>query len=220
MAMIKYQIDNINLLDYGIRVSDTKGLLDLPKMKRPLTTDWPDRYGEHVDLSAPRFESREIVMTCYLKTSSQTEFLTRINNFYTQRLISSGAKQLLVEYAIGKPLVFMVYAPHGLDMKRETRWNAQKMIGTFLLKLREAEPFKKTYRFIASPGNMKVTLNFTTTREATVYWGDGQFITTTATEVSLEHTYATAGTYYIPIVGYVQDIIVTATNATLIWNLQ
>lgn len=217
--MIQYLIDNVNLATYGVRVSNSDGLLDVPKMKKPLSVSWPDRHGEQVDVSQVRFEARDITLNCYMMASGRSEFLTRVNEFAAGLLMTPGLKQLAVLYDANKPLVYMVYFPHGIEIKRATKWIAARQTGVFQLKLREPEPIKKVLRFAAITGNMQVSLAFGSTRQVTVYWGDKQSTTTNTPAPSLNHTYQVAGTYHIIVTGVIEDVNNVITNATIIWEL-
>lgn len=217
--MIQYLIDNIDLKTYGVRVSDTEGLFDLPKMKKPLSVNWPDRHGEQVDVSQVRFEPRDITISCYMIAQGRTEFLIRVNEFAAGLLMSTGLKQLVVVYDSNKPLTYMVYMPDGLNIKRSTKWNAARHTGVFELKLREPEPVKKVLRFTALTGNMQVSLAFASNRQVTVHWGNKKSTATNTPSVSLTHTYQVAGTYYIVLTGVIEDINNLVTNATIIWEL-
>lgn len=217
--MIQYLIDNIDLKTYGVRVADTSGLLDIPKMKKPLSVNWPDRHGEQVDLSQVLFEPRDITLNCYMMASSRSEFLTRVNEFAATVLMSPGLKQLIVIYDNSKPLAYMVYFPDGLDIKRSTRWHAARQTGVFQLKLREPEPVKRVLRFSALTGNMQVSLAFTSIKQVTVYWGDKRSDVTHTSTPGLTHTYQVAGTYYIVMTGLMEDVNNVVTNAATIWEL-
>lgn len=217
--MISYKLDNVELSTYGVRVKNTEGLHDLPKMKTPLTSDFPDRHGERVDLTSVFYEAREIELECWIEASSRADFLTKLNTFITTALVKTGLRQLVVEYDTTKPLCFLCYFADGLNVTRETKWNAQRMFGTFTLKLREPEPFKKVLKFTATAESLTCNLAFTTPKSVTVFWGDGTSQAVNATSANLSKTY-TAGTYIIAIVGNANEITNVVTNATTIWSLQ
>lgn len=216
--MINYLIDGTNLMDLGIGVKETSGLLDVPKMKKPLTVSWNDRHGEQVDLSSVRFETREITLTCYMIATSRLDFLTRVNTLAASLLMTPGLKQLRVEYEASKPLVYMVYFPHGLDIKRATKWNAARHTGEFQLKFREPEPVKKVLKFVASAGNLQVNLSFSSNKQVTVHWGDKTITATNTDNPSISRTYQAAGTYYIVLAGVIEELTNLITNAQIIWE--
>lgn len=218
--MIKYSINGIALSTWGVLVSNARGLYDLPKMKAPLAVNWPDRHGEQVDLSAPVYEAREITLECVIMADGRDGFLEGVNTFISGALIGPGLKQLVVEYDTNLPLVFMVYFHAGLDINRQTSWNAEKMAGTFTLKLKEPEPFKKVYKFVAAGETMACNLSFTSNKHVTVYWGDGSKLETNSGTPALTHEYTAEGIYYIAVTGVVEEITGITTNATLVWNLQ
>lgn len=218
--MIKYTINGTSLSHWGVLVSKTKGLHDLPKMKQPLTVNWPDRHGEQVDLTAPRYEAREITLECVILAEGRDEFLETLNTFITEALLGPGLKQLVVEYETTMPLVYLVYFAAGIDINRQTSWDAARMAGTFTMKLREPEPFKKVYKFVAVGETMQCNISFTSPGQVTVYWGDGAMSETNTGTPSLQHEYDTEGVFYVAVYGVVEEITNISTNATLVWNLQ
>lgn len=219
--MISYKIDGVELSTYGIRVSNTKGLHNLPKMKKPLTTSFPDRHGERVDLSSVYYEARDIELDCWIEATSRIYFLTKLNTFITTALVKTGLRQLLVAYDSSKPLCYMCYFESGLDVTRETKWNAARMFGSFTLKLREPEPFKRLYKFTPIEGDMDCNFAINCPTSLTLYWGDGTSTHMPAGESNAVKNYTTPGiTFYIALVGNVNEITSIGTIAVEIWNLQ
>lgn len=64
VRQLDYYLNGVNFKDYDIRVSSSEGVLDLPKLKTPLSVDWPDYHGEIVDLDDKRVEARVIKLNC------------------------------------------------------------------------------------------------------------------------------------------------------------
>lgn len=204
----------------GVKVSRSKGLLDPLKMKEPARVSWPDHHGETVDLAAPRYESREIALECFIQADTSTAFIVAVQTF-AAAFQKAGLRRLMVQVddavATRKPLVYQVYMESEIEITKE--WKPTKMLGTFTLKLKEPEPVKRVYSFTAATGNMTVTMSVTTTEPVNIYWGDG----TTQQNVdtasgSQSRTYASAGTYYIIISGVIENITSVTTTATLVWS--
>jgi hypothetical protein len=217
---VTYYINGVDFVTYGVRVSGSRGLLDGLKMKEPLKMTWPDQHGEVIDLATPRYETREVSLECYIKAASSTAFILAVQTFLAAFQVS-GLQRLMIEVddavETRKPLLYEIYLPDQTDLSK--KWNATYMIGTFILKLREPEPVKRVYKFVAATGAMTVNMTITTTDPVNIYWGDGENeldVTTDTGQVS--NTYDTAGTYYIVITGVIENITGITTNATLVWT--
>jgi hypothetical protein len=189
-------------------------------MRDPQKVTWPDHHGEVVDLAAPRYETREITLDCFIKAASSTAFILAVQAFLAA-FQKSGLQRLMIEVDDGvvtrKPLVYEVYLHDDFDVKK--KWNASLMIGTFSMKLREPEPVKRVYKFVAATGAMTVSFAITTAEPVNIYYGDGSHAFDVVTgSGTVSHTYSTAGTYYIIITGVIEDISGVTTGATLIWS--
>jgi hypothetical protein len=217
---VSYYINGIDFLTFSVKVSASTGLLSGLKMKEPLKVTWPDQHGEVVDLAAPRYEAREITLECFIKAASPTAFILAVQAFLAA-FQKAGLQRLMIDVNDGvvtrKPLLFEVYLPDGTDLSK--KWNASLMIGTFTLNLKEPEPVKRVYSFVAATGAMQVSITLTTTDPINIHWGDGtvQNDVITATG-AVTHTYSTAGTYYLVLTGVIENITAVTTTATLVWT--
>lgn len=216
---VNYYINNVSLDSLNVSVSSSKGLLSLPGLKDPVTMSWPDENGEHVDLSNPRYESREITLNCFIRAASATLFTAAVATLF-DALTDDDLVQLRVDADDGvvtrKQLVYMVYLKEGIDI--EKRWRDGTMVGTFSMRLVEPEPVKRIYRYVAVAGAMSLSLAVTSGGPVNVYWGDGvsgKDIKTSSGEVS--HLYATEGVFFIVVTGVIEDVAIN-TLATTIWN--
>lgn len=217
---VTYYINGVTFSSLGVKVSQSKGIVDALKMREPSKVTWPDHHGEVVDLAAPRYESREITLDCFIEADSSTAFILAAQAFIAA-FQKAGLQRLMIDVNDGvvtrKPLVYEVYMSEGLDLTKD--WNATKMIGTFSLKLKEPEPVKRVYKFVATAGAMTVTMTVTTSKPVNIYWGDGSSnldVVTGTGQVS--RVFATEGTFYIVITGVIEDISSVTTTATLVWS--
>lgn len=212
---INYYISGVDFTTDGIYVSDSKGIIGGLKLRKPVTQEWPDYHGEVVDMAAPRYEARDITLECFMKATTKENFLSASQTFLA-RWMSAGMKRLMIIVDSTKPLIYDVYLSQGPEIDK--KWNDATMVGTFSLKLREAEPVKRVYRFIAAAGALSVSMTVTSVKPVTIYWGDGavSYDITTASGAQV-HTYA-AGTYYINIAGVIEDLTAVTTGATQIWS--
>lgn len=217
---VSYYINGIDFTTYGVRVSGSKGLIDALKMKDPERITWPDHHGEAVDLAAPRYESREISLECWIRAANSTAFITAMQSFIAGFQLA-GLQRLMVDVNDDSPtrkvLVYQVYLQDDISVSK--RWNPAQMTGTFTLKLREPEPVKKVYSFTAVSGTMTVTMAVTTDEPVNIYWGDGSDdLNADTSSGTISHTYSAAGTYYIIITGVIEDLTSVTTTATLVWS--
>lgn len=144
--MIDYSVNGTNFTTDGVYVSDSKGIVGGLKLRRPVTQEWPDYHGEVVDMAAPRYEARDITLECFMKATTKETFLTGVQTFLA-RWMSASMKRLMIIVDSSKPLIYDVYLSQGPDIDK--KWNDATMVGTFSLKLREPEPVKMVYKFIA-----------------------------------------------------------------------
>lgn len=220
VRQLDYYINGVNFKDYDIRVSSSEGVLDLPKLKTPLSIDWPDYHGEIVDLDDKRVEARVIKLNCWMRAKGKIDFATKANAFQ-QQFMRNGTARLMISIHPTKPLVYEVYNADGIS--HEKRWHDDKMIGTFTLTLREPDPIKRVLRHQrSSQDKAKVTVGFKSDKMVTIYWGDGTadydlYGDFTGSNV-IEHTYATDGTYYPIVAGIIDKITDFTTNAIVVWD--
>lgn len=207
--MVEYIVDNTNIKTLGVRVSESSGVVDLPKPKTD-TINQPNDSGKYVDLSLQRFEERNITLKCFLEAKDYAEFVTRVEDFST--LVSGGLKRLQINVN-ATPLIFDVYLSSGIQIKK--KWSeAGKMVGEFSITLTEPEPKKAVYRLNGKILRMQIT----TPDAVTVTYGDGELKTELFGEnIDLGHTFQGTDINYIAIHGNVENMHILTTNATRIW---
>lgn len=234
VKQLTYLLDGVDLKEYGVFVSASKGLLDGLKMKEPHKVEFDGYHGTAVDLSRPRFEEREITLECFITTTGgKLEFVRKVKAFLDQfsarhnvaegatlnaDLCPAGLHRLMVDIHPVKALVYEVYLPDATSI--EKTWNDARMTGTFTLKLVEPEPVKKVLKHIrTNSSNASTQLSLTTTKLVNIYWGDG---TTTqdvyGNNTTVGHSYAENGEYLIIITGVIEDIEAFATDDIVIWD--
>lgn len=220
VRQLDYYLNGVNFKDYDIRVSSSEGVLDLPKLKTPLSVDWPDYHGEIVDLDDKRVEARVIKLNCWMRAKGKIDFATKVNAFQ-QQFMRNGTARLMISIHPTKPLVYEVYNAEGVSYDK--RWHDDKMIGTFTLTLREPDPVKRVLRHQrSSQATAKVTVGFKSDKMVTIYWGDGaadyDLYGDYTGANAVEHTYATDGTYYPIVAGIIDKITNFSTNAIIVWD--
>ena len=216
---VEYYLDGVNLKDYGVNVSGSKGLAGRLAQKDALTVDWDSYHGIVRDKQNPRFKERNIQLDCFLEARSRYEYISRVNSFFAA-LDGSGTHRLKVEYAgISKPLVYEVICITDVDPNKTWgRYNEQAMVGTFSLKLVEDEPVKRVLRHIGAAGSTS-SITVTSTKMLNIYWGDGTHtFNVSGSARTITHTYTNAGEYDIVITGVIEEIEAFSTNDILLWE--
>lgn len=217
---IIYKIDGIELKDYSVFISASEGLLSRPKPKSNFSVAWADYNGTVVDLTKRLYEDREIELDCFIKADSQSDFIEKCNAFLSV-FDAVGTRRLEVfvdNESTPKPLVFEVYLSDNIDILK--KWSSTSMVGTFKLKLKEPEPIKKVLKYTrTSIEDKTVGIIVTSSKLLNVYWGDGSHTyDVSGTSQTVNHIYASNGTYYIVVTGNIDEITSLTTTGEIIWN--
>jgi len=134
-----YLLDGLDMAStYNIFVQQTKGALDFLKRKDETAYSWLDSNGEEHFTTADDiyFESRDIILYCYIKATSKANFLSQLNAFKVV-LEGSGLHTLKLPFLSSNLNVYFK-AGGALDML--TKWDSSILVGKFILKLREPSP--------------------------------------------------------------------------------
>lgn len=210
---LNYYINQVDFLDFGVRVSASEGLIENLSLKEGFKTQWDGHHGEVVDLSKPRYEVRDITLSCFCYGLNAGDFVDRIKGFLNA-FRRPGLSRLMLKVA-GKVFVYEVYLPTGINLKKQ--WSDAGMVGTFELRLREPEPVKRVLKFTGT-GTASITL--TSAKVVNVYWGDdSKTLDVYGTNKAVSHTYTTPGDHYIVVTGVIEDITAFTHNATVVWSL-
>ena len=216
---VEYYIDGVNFKEFGVYVTDSKGLAGRLARKEALTAEWDNYHGIVRDRARPRFKERNIELDCMIEASSRFTYIDWVNKFFAM-FDGEGTRRLKVEHAgMSKPLVYEVLCLDESDpQKKFGRYNEGMMVGTFTLKLVEDEPVKKVLRHVGN-ANSTCTITVTSAKKLIIYWGDGSHtynVSGTSTQVS--HTYTAKGEYEIIVAGVIEDIEAFTTNGIVIWE--
>lgn len=218
---VEYYIDGVNFKDFGVYVSDSKGIVGRLARKEALTVDWDNYHGIVRDKKRPRFKEREIELSCFIEASSRGAFVEWVQLFFKQ-FDGEGNHRLKIEYdGPAKPLVYEVELLEDTDVsKKWGSYNEELMVGTFTLKLTEDEPVKRVLRHIATDSDKTAVVTVTSNKLLNIYWGDGTHTYNVhGTATNAAHTYTDNGEYDIVVAGVIEDIELFATNAIIVWNI-
>lgn len=152
MKTVVYSINGKYFLDFGIYISESKGLLDKLKPKPRKSYSWAEQHGTVVDLSKPRYEEREISLKGWIIGESWHDMKAKFDLFLSE-FDKGGLARLLIEF--GKELVYDVYLADGIELDKEFRDG--KMHGLFTIKLKEPNPVKKVLKLVGNDLQLSFT---------------------------------------------------------------
>jgi len=213
---LRYTINGVDFTSLGVEVSASRGLHDALAMKDPLSFDWEDYHGEILDLNNPTYQARDIELDCFISGVGFDGFNEAIHAF-TAHFQQAGTQRLALFAGI-RPLVFELYLRDGIQIQKAYR--PETNVGTFTLKLREPSPVKRVHKFVSQgAGANIVSLTISSKKMMTISWGDGSANKNVYGEsLTLNHTYAQAGDYYIVAAGNVEQVTEYNINADEVWN--
>lgn len=214
---IAYYIDSADIKDYGVFIEGSDGLLSKPKKKKPFSNVWNDYHGEVVDLAKVYYESREIVLDCFIVADNKADFIVKCNAFLSL-FDQANTRRLAVSVDGSEPLLYEVFAEDTINIKK--KWSDSSMIGTFQLKLKEPEPIKKVIKYQRTgTGDQTVSITVTSSKLLNIYWGDGSHTyDVSGTNQTVTHSFSSNGTFYIVITGDIDAITSITTTGTIVWN--
>lgn len=212
-----YLIDGIDFKEYGVYVSDSKGVVGRPKLKTPASVSWDNYHGEAVDLNHKFYEPREITLSCFIKANNKSDFIARISQF-SQLFDKNGSQRLMIDVHPIKPLVYEVYCRDEINVAK--KWNDELMVGTFDLKLIEPEPVKRVLKHIRVGESTKTcSITLTSTKLVNIYWGDGKAdFDISGENTTITHNYESNGDFFVIVTGCIDEISKFETNAIVVWN--
>lgn len=215
-----YSLDGHDFKEFGIYVSDSDGVVDRPKMKKPRTDSWDNYHGEVVDMSHKYLEPRTITLSCFIKATDRADFMDKVFRF-EQLFDKNGLHRLMIDVG-AKPLVYEVYCIDAITISK--KWNDGLMVGTFKIKLTEPEPVKRVLKHYVTdnPGSDVCTITIKSSKYLNVYWGDGECdidICGDSSEAkTITHRYSAVGEYYPVITGCIDEIESFTTTSIIVWN--
>jgi len=129
---LEYTFDSTTLSSLGIRISESIGLLDIPKIKNIMLVDLPMYNGVKMLDSTPKFEGRDILLHGWMKADSADLFNSSVQTL--TELLTSGILSLTVS-GFTTPLVYTVICMDGATVDK--KWRAETMVGEITIRLKE-----------------------------------------------------------------------------------
>ena len=113
------------------------GLMRPSKRKASLSNNWPEQNGLEIDLTTPSFESKEADLIFILSASSEAQWWTRYNAFFTL-LKLAGERSLYVKELDKTFLVYYIETPSYEQLT--TIKSVSKVVARFTVKFGIANP--------------------------------------------------------------------------------
>jgi len=126
---MSWQFGSIDFATYGVMVSRSQGVLDLPASALE-GTDWLDLDGKDYWESAQKYNDREIVLNCWMHGDGYSDFKANIKAF-TDALKLEGWATLVTPYNSISDCSITT----GVTIIRETSFVVDSQIGTFTLRI-------------------------------------------------------------------------------------
>jgi len=129
---LEYTFGTTTLSSLGIRISESIGLLDIPKIKNIMLVDLPMYNGVKMLDSTPKFDGRDILLHGWMKAASADLFNSSVQTL--TGLLTSGILSLTVS-GFTTPLVYTVICVDGATVDK--KWRAETMVGEITIRLKE-----------------------------------------------------------------------------------
>lgn len=132
---MSWQFGDIDFESYGVFVSKSTGVLDLPKLKTE-GYDWLDEDGLDYWQEIPKYNDREIILNCWMLAEADDEFTgyenfkTKVEDFLTE-IKEAGKATFKTPYID----IENCSISKGIAVIRETSYVLDIQAGTFLLRI-------------------------------------------------------------------------------------
>lgn len=128
---MSWKLDTIDLTNYGVYVSKSSGVLDLPRMVDN-STNWLDENGRDYWQAVEdiKYDDREIVLSCWIKAAGYASFKTKIAAFYAA-LTAAGVRS--IETPFGNTIAVTVQ--NAIQLSRKGSYLNSLQVGIFTLRL-------------------------------------------------------------------------------------
>lgn len=170
MSEVRYSINGKYFRDFDVYVNESKGLLDKLKPRERKTYAWAEYHGRQIDKSAPKYEAREITLTCWLVGNNVEQLVTKYNAFLSE-FDKAGNQRLIVEPFGYQQYVYDVILNDKSELTKTFRDG--RMFGDFSLMLLESNPIK---RVLYIPTGV-LSLSYNSTSEAEITFSDNTSVT-------------------------------------------
>ncbi|WPO89863.1 hypothetical protein [Chryseobacterium sp. HR92] len=163
---LKWSINGRDFAEFGINVSESKGVLDKLKPRERNSYTWAEYHGKQIDLSKPYFEAREMELQCWLIASDSNRLTENFNSFLAL-FDTRSTKRFTIEPFGNKEYAYEVLLNGPAELTKEFRKG--QMYGSFTLKLIEPNPIKKIIKTTLDAFKLSYEID----SETEIFFGDG-----------------------------------------------
>ena len=167
MKEVLYSLNGYYFKDFGVIVSESKGLGDTLKRKKANTYEWAEYHGVSMDLSKPKFEPREIELDCFIIGDDWQVLFNNFNKLIRDEFSKSGTQRLLVQPMGFKALPYEVVMTDDVNLNKKMKDG--QMVATFTMKLTEPNPIKKILYFTGTT----LDLSYDCPTQTEIFYGNG-----------------------------------------------
>lgn len=129
---LEYTFGTTTLSSLGIKISESIGLLDVPKLKNAHVVDLPMYNGIRMLDSTPKYDGRDIILNGWMKAIDADTFNANVKTL--TELLTSGILSLTVT-GFTTPLVYTVICTDGVTVRK--MWRSTAMYGEVTIRLKE-----------------------------------------------------------------------------------
>lgn len=167
MGEVRYSLNGKYFRDFGVYVSDSKGIADALKRKPVNKYDWAEYHGISVDLEKPKFQERQIELKCFIKGNNWQDLFDKFNSMIRDEFAKGGTQRLLIEPLGFKALPYEVFLMD--DVNLDKTFKDGEMIATFSIKMVEPNPIKKVLYLTGQ----RLWLSYNCPSETEIFYGNG-----------------------------------------------
>lgn len=135
---VTYKYNNVDLRNYGVRVSKGRGFLGVPARKEPKKYEYPDENGYLPDLTNPVYEARTITLECFIMADSAIQLSSKYKTLTEALLSVTSLVPLIVEIDTTRVFSGDVYTVSISELNNI--FSEGKNIGTFNIEIVEPNP--------------------------------------------------------------------------------
>ncbi len=169
MGEVRYSLNGKFFKDFGVQVSDSRGIGDVPARKEVQKFSWAEYHGDSVYLPTAKYQSREIELDCFIIGDNWEKLYNNFISFIRDEFAKAGTQRLMIEPFGFKPYVYEVYSNDQIKLNK--RFHQGRIAATFTLKMIEPNPVKKV--FVLNGDNLSISLK--TKKEVEIFFGDGSY---------------------------------------------
>ena len=169
MGKVIYQLNDKSFEDYGVHVSASPGIGDIPKRKAINSYNWAEYHGMTADLQNMMYDVREFELQCWIKGENWQDLYNNFLNLIRDEFAKGGTQRLLVLPLGHKALCFEVYIQDSIKLNKT--FHDGEMAATFSIKMIEPNPVKKI--LYLSDETDVFNLSFDSKKEVEISFGDG-----------------------------------------------